>query len=57
MCSACDSLDVGLAAAGVDIIPAEIDGTPVDPSAQAKLDYDVTFCFRDFRLVAAAEQT
>jgi len=52
MCSACDSLDVGLAAVGVDIIPAEIDGSPLDPSAQGKLDYDVTFCFRDFRLVS-----
>ncbi len=51
MCSACDSLDVGLAAVGVDIIPPEIDGTPLDPNAQSKLDYDVTFCFRDFHLV------
>ena len=54
MCSACDSLDVGLAAVGVDIVPPEIDGSPLDPSAQDKLDYDVTFCFRDFRLVTDA---
>lgn len=52
MCSACDSLDVGLAAAGVDIIPPEIDGTPTDPDAQQRLDYDVTFCFRNFKLVS-----
>jgi hypothetical protein len=51
MCSACDSLDVGLAAAGVDIIPSEIDGTPIEPDAQQRLDYDVTFCFKNFRLV------
>lgn len=54
MCSACDSLDVALAAVGVDIIPPEIDGTPIDPTAQQKLDYEVTFCFRDFTLVTDA---
>jgi len=57
MCSACDSLDVALAAAGVDIIPPEIDGTPIDPNAQSKLDYDVTFCFKNLKLVTDAYQT
>jgi len=56
MCSACDSLDVGLAAVGVDIVPPEIDGTPIAPNAQSKLDYDVAFCFKDFRLVTDAYQ-
>ena len=51
MCNACDSLDVGLAAVGIDIIPSEIDGTPTTPNAQEQLDFDVTFCFRDFSLV------
>jgi hypothetical protein len=57
MCSACDSLDVGLAATGIDIIPAEIDGTPADPDAEQRLDYDVTFCFKGFRLVTDAYET
>jgi len=51
MCDACDTLDIALAAAGTDIIPPEIDGTPVDPDAQRKLDYGVTFCFKDFKLI------
>ncbi|MGQ9732319.1 MAG: asparagine synthetase B [Candidatus Zipacnadales bacterium] len=56
MCSACDSLDVALAATDVDIIPPEIDGTPVDPAAQERLNYEVTFCFRDFQLVTDAAE-
>jgi len=51
MCSACDSLDVALAAAGVDIVAKEIDGTPVDANAQARLSFDPTFCFTNFQLV------
>jgi len=56
MCNACDTLDIALAAAGTDIVPPEIDGTPVDPNAQHKLDYGVTFCFKDFVLVTDANQ-
>jgi hypothetical protein len=51
MCSACDSLDVALAARGLDIIPQQIDGTPTDPNANSKLDFRSTFAFRDFKLV------
>ncbi len=50
MCSACDSIDLTLAADGVDIIPQEIDGTPADPGCQQKLDYSRTFAFKDFTL-------
>ncbi len=50
MCSACDSIDIALAADGVDIIPQEIDGTPADPNCQQKLDYSKTFAFKDFIL-------
>ena len=50
MCSACDSIDIALAADGVDIIPQEIDGTPADPNCQQKLDYSKTFAFKDFTL-------
>ncbi len=51
MCSACDSLDVALAARGIDIVPAQIDGTPADPHANEKLDFRATFAFRDFRTI------
>lgn len=51
MCAATDTLDIALAAQGVDIVPAEIDGTPVDPGAQAKLNYERCFAFKDFQLV------
>jgi hypothetical protein len=50
MCSACDSLEVALAAEGVDIIPPEIDGTPADPSANSKLDFSQTMAFKNFHL-------
>jgi len=50
MCCACDSIDIALAADGVDIIPSEIDGTPADPNCQQKLDFSKTFAFKDFTL-------
>jgi hypothetical protein len=54
MCSAPDSLDVALASVGLDIIPQEIDGTPMTPDAQKKLDFSRTFAFKDFKLVKDA---
>ena len=51
MCLAADSLDVALAARGVDIVPPQIDGTPIDPHAQDKLNYKPCFAFRNFKLV------
>jgi hypothetical protein len=51
MCLAADSIDVALAARGVDIIPSQIDGTPMDPAADKKLDFADCFAFRDFHLV------
>lgn len=51
MCSACDSMDVALAAEGIDIIPPEIDGTPMDPDAQARLDFSQCLAFENFTLV------
>jgi len=50
MCSACDTLDISLAAEGIDIIEAEIDGTPKTPGAQEKLRYDNCMMFEDFVL-------
>ncbi len=51
MCLAADSLDVALAARGVDIVPPQIDGTPVDPKANEKLDFSITFAFCNFKVV------
>jgi len=51
MCSAPDSFDVALAAAGIDICEVPFDGDPMDPDAQQKLNYDNCFAFTDFILV------
>jgi hypothetical protein len=50
MCSATDTYDIALAAAGVDIADVIYDGDPPDPQAQKKLDYSRTLAFKDFRL-------
>ncbi|MCE5238158.1 asparagine synthetase B [bacterium] len=51
MCSAPDSLDVALAAQGLDIVPPQIDGTPLDLQANSKLNFARTLAFRSFKLV------
>lgn len=50
MCSAPETIDIALAAEGVDIVPREFDGDPVDPGAQGRLDYTKTFAFENFTL-------
>lgn len=50
MCSATDSFDIALAAAGVDICEPMFDGDPSDANYQAKINYDNTFAFTDFKL-------
>ncbi len=50
MCSGTDSYDIALAADGVDICDYMYDGDPADPAAQAKLDFNNTFAFKDFVL-------
>lgn len=50
MCSAPDSYDVALAAQGVDICDYMFDGDPIDPNAQAKLDYSKCFAFTGFQI-------
>jgi len=50
MCSATDTYDIALAAAGVDIADFVYDGDPPDPAAQSKLDFSATFAFKDFHL-------
>ena len=48
MCSAPETIDIALAADGVDIVPREFDGDPVDPNCQEKLDFSKTFAFENF---------
>lgn len=50
MCSATDSFDIALSADGVDICASMFDGDPEDPNAQAKLNFQKTFAFKDFML-------
>ncbi len=49
MCSGTDTFDIAMAAHGVDIVPSEYDGDPVDADALKKLDFGHTFAFHDFR--------
>ncbi len=51
MCSAPETFDIALAAENDDICPREFDGDPVDPDAQAKLDYSQTLAFENFKVV------
>ena len=47
MCSATETLELALAAGPVDIAAAYADGTPPDPDASAKLDWERTMAFTD----------
>jgi hypothetical protein len=51
MCSAPETFDIALAAQNDDICPREFDGDPVDPDAQAKLDFSQTLAFENFTVV------
>jgi len=50
MCSATDTLDIALAAAGTDICEPMFDGDPSEPNYQDKLDFSRTFAFENFIL-------
>ncbi len=50
MCSATDTYDIALAAAGIDMVDAPYDGDPPDPLAQRKLDFSRTLAFKNFQL-------
>lgn len=50
MCSGTDSYDIALAAAGIDICESMFDGDKADPNAQAKLNFQQTFAFKNFKL-------
>ena len=50
MCSAPETMDIALAAEGVDIVPREYDGDPIDPDCQKKLNYDNCLAFENFTI-------
>jgi len=50
MCAATDTLDIALSSIGIDIIPPEIDGTPVDEAVNSKLNFEMTFAFENFNI-------
>ncbi len=50
MCSATDSYDISLSAAGIDICEPMFDGDASDPNYQNKLDYTQTLAFKNFKL-------
>jgi hypothetical protein len=47
MCSATETLELALAAEGVDIAAPYADGTPVDPNATGALKWDRALAFKD----------
>jgi len=50
MCAATETYEISRAARGLDIVPAEGDGDPVDPQAPGSLSFDRTYAFRDFHV-------
>jgi hypothetical protein len=50
MCSATDTIDIALAARGVDIVARQFDHDGVTPEAQEKLRFERTFAFENFLL-------
>ncbi len=54
MCSATDTLDIALSSIGQDIIPPEIDGTPISGNGAFNLQYENTLAFEKFQLINSA---
>ncbi len=50
MCTATETLEIALAAQGVDVAAQYSDGTPMDPDASRRLRWDRTLAFRNVRL-------
>jgi hypothetical protein len=52
MCAATETIDLALAAEHVDIAAPYASGRPIDPDADAKLDWSQTFAFTDAHIEA-----
>ena len=55
MCSGTDSFDIGLAAAGVDIVDSAFDGDPPEPGCQTRLDFSESLAFTGFSLLTSPD--
>ena len=53
MCTATETIDLALAAVGVDIAASYADGDRVDPDANERMDWDRTLAFQDAELFAS----
>jgi len=53
MCSATETLELALAAQDVDIAAAYSDGTPPDPDASSKMNWDLAMAFTDAQVQIA----
>ena len=51
MCLATDTIDIASAARNTDIVPEIYDGTPVAPNVNSKLDFSLTFAFKNFKVI------
>ncbi|UCF07105.1 MAG: asparagine synthetase B [bacterium] len=56
MCSACDTVDLALAAEGFDIVPREYDHDGVTPNCQKLLDFGKCLAFENFTLILDPNQ-
>ena len=50
MCTATETLDLALAAGGVDIAASYADGDPMDPNATSRMKWDRSFAFHNAQL-------
>lgn len=48
MCSGTNTFDIALSAHSHDIVPTELDGDPIDPNANERLDFSNTLAFHNF---------
>lgn len=51
MCSATDTFDMALASENVDAVPTPMDGDPIDPNVNDKLNFENTFAFENFEMI------
>ncbi len=54
MCTATETLEIALAAEGVDVAAQYSDGTPMDPNASQRMQWDRSFAFEGVRLEQSA---
>lgn len=51
MCTATDTYDIATAAKNTDIVDQILDGDPIDPACQSKLEFNRCFAFENFRVI------